>query len=251
MHLFSMKRLVLLRHGQSEWNAAGRFTGWVDVMLTPQGREEAVQAGRLLRAAGIHVRQAFTSVLTRAIETLNLALLEMGLSWIPVQKDWRLNERHYGLLQGMGKQAAAEEYGAEQVRLWRRSYDAVPPVLQPDLARHQHGDARYHHVPPWRLPTAESLADTLVRVRSCWLETLAPVLLRRGDLFVVAHGNSLRALLMLLRGLSPQEVESLNVPTGIPLLVETDDSLQFRGQRYLADAIRVESALAAAERGQG
>ncbi len=239
-----MPELVLLRHGQSTWNLEKRFTGWTDVDLTAQGEEEARSAGRLLRGEGYDFDVCLTSVLTRAIRTLCIALGELDRLWLPVEKDWRLNERHYGDLQGKNKVETAEKVGAEQVHAWRRSYAVQPPPLADDDERHPRFDPRYRSLDPARLPATESLADTVARVVPYYEERIAPALQRGERLFVVAHGNSLRALSMYLDGLSEEEVTGLNIPTGIPLVYTLDDGLRTTGHRYLGDA---EAARKAAE----
>jgi 2,3-bisphosphoglycerate-dependent phosphoglycerate mutase len=236
-------RLVLLRHGQSAWNLENLFTGWTDVDLTAQGREEARAAGALLRAGGFEFKLAHTSVLKRAIRTLWIALDEMDRMWIPVERDWRLNERHYGALQGLDKAATAAKYGADQVKVWRRSYDIPPPPLAADDPRHPRHDARYRGVDGTRLPATESLKDTLARVEPWWRERLAPALGGGGDFLVVAHGNSLRALVKMLDGMSDADVVEFNIPTGAPILYELDA----RGRpaaprRFLGDPAAIEAA---------
>jgi len=232
----STGRLVLLRHGQSTWNLENLFTGWVDVDLSPQGLLEAQEAGRLLKAEGIAFDQAFTSVLKRAIRTLWIALDELDLMWLPVERSWRLNERHYGALQGLDKARTVERHGAEQVKLWRRSYDIPPPPLARDDPQHPRCDRRYSSVPPGELPASESLKDTLVRVLPFWNERIAPELRAERNVLVAAHGNSLRALVKMLDRISDTEIVELNIPTGVPLVYELDDALRPRGSRYLGDA---------------
>lgn len=243
-----MKTLVLVRHGQSEWNREGRFTGWMDVPLTEQGRQEARAAGILLKENGFDFRFAFTSKLTRAIETLHLVEDAMGLSWIADFKDWRLNEKHYGILQGWSKRETAREFGEEQVAQWRRGFRCAPPPLEEGDERCSSQDPRYEGVEPSRLPLTESLADTVERVTECWKEQLRPILQHRDSLLVVAHGNSLRALMMFLRGLSEAEVEALNIPTALPLAVELDEHLTYRREHYLGDSLRLTEGLQAASR---
>ena len=236
-------RLVLLRHGQSAWNLENLFTGWTDVDLTAQGREEARAAGALLRSEGFDFRKAWTSVLKRAIRTLWIALDEMDRMWIAVDRDWRLNERHYGALQGLDKAATAARYGAGQVKVWRRSYDVPPPPLDADDARHPRFDARYRDVDPARLPATESLKDTLARVEPWWRERLAPALAGGDDLIVVAHGNSLRALVKMLDGMTDAEIVEFNIPTGVPLLYQLDrQGRPTAPRRFLGDAAAIEAA---------
>lgn len=228
-----MKSLVLVRHGQSEWNKENRFTGWADVNLTEKGRAEARHAGEILLDSGLDFRLAYTSLLTRAIETLHIMELVMQRSWIADFKDWRLNEKHYGILQGWNKQETAEEFGEEQVRCWRRAYNCPPPPLEEGDVRGAESDPRYEHLDRTMLPRTESLRDTAERVEACWRQQLRPILHHRDNLLVVAHGNSLRALMMIVQGLSPEEVEQLEIPTGRPLLVELNHALQYEDSRYL------------------
>ena len=235
-------RLVLVRHGQSIWNLENLFTGWTDVDLSAQGCEEARQAGRELEREGILPDVVFTSVLKRAIRTEWLMLDEMDLLWLPVERSWRLNERHYGALQGLDKAQTVERHGAEQVQIWRRSYDIAPPALASDDPRHPRFDPRYRAVNPADLPATESLKDTLTRVLPYWSERIAPALQRGLQVLIVAHGNSLRALVKMLDGLSEQAIVELNIPTGVPLLYELDSNLKPRGSRYLGDAAAIRAA---------
>jgi len=236
-------KLVLVRHGQSTWNLENLFTGWVDVDLSELGREEARAAGRLLRDEGFEFDLAFTSVLKRAIRTLWIMLDEMDRMWIPVERDWRLNERHYGALQGLDKAETTAKFGAEQVRIWRRSYDLPPPPLSADDARHPRFDARYRGVPASELPSTESLKDTLGRVEPCWRERVAPALADGRDVLIVAHGNSLRALVKMLDGISDAAIVELNIPTGVPILYELDSCQRPAvPRRYLGDAAAIEAA---------
>jgi len=236
-------KLVLVRHGQSTWNLENLFTGWVDVDLSELGREEARAAGRLLRDEGFEFDLAFTSVLKRAIRTLWIMLDEMDRMWIPVERDWRLNERHYGALQGLDKAETTAKFGAEQVRIWRRSYDLPPPPLSADDARHPRFDARYRGVPASELPSTESLKDTLGRVEPCWRERVAPALADGRDVLIVAHGNSLRALVKMLDGISDAAIVELNIPTGVPILYELDSRQRPAvPRRYLGDAAAIEAA---------
>jgi len=228
-----MKQLILLRHGQSVWNLENRFTGWTDVALSDRGREEARAAGLKMAGEGIEPRCCFTSYLRRAIHTLDIALDAMNLCWLPVVKDWHLNERHYGALQGLDKAATAAEYGAGQVHVWRRSYDVRPPGLAADDARWPGNDRAYRGVGASAMPFTESLADTVARVRPCWEELIAPGLQLRGTVLVVAHGNSLRALAMMLLGLSPDEIVGVEIPTGLPWVFSLDDALRVESERYL------------------
>jgi 2,3-bisphosphoglycerate-dependent phosphoglycerate mutase len=231
-----MPILVLLRHGQSQWNLENRFTGWVDVDLSPQGEVEARRAGELLAEAGIAFDQAYTSVLTRAIRTLWLALPACGQAWIPVVNDWRLNERHYGGLTGLNKAETAEKHGDEQVRIWRRSYDIPPPPLDPGGPYDLSKDRRYRGV---EVPATESLKDTLVRVTPYWTGTAAPALASGRNVLVAAHGNSLRAIVKLLFEVPDAEIPGVEIPTGNPLLIELDAKLRPTGARYL-DAARAQ-----------
>lgn len=230
-----MPTLVLLRHGQSDWNLQNRFTGWTDVDLTEQGRAEAQQAGRLMNEAGYAFDLVYTSVLTRAIRTQWIALDEMGLLWIPVVRDWRLNERHYGALQGLDKAETAARHGDAQVKIWRRSYDLPPPALTLDDPRHPSHDPRYAALAPADLPAAESLKDTVARFLPYWHETIAPSIRAGRRVLITAHGNSLRALVKYLDGISDQDIVELNIPTGIPLVYELDENLRPTGSRYLGD----------------
>jgi 2,3-bisphosphoglycerate-dependent phosphoglycerate mutase len=244
----SAGRLVLLRHGQSTWNLENLFTGWVDVDLSPQGLLEAQEAGRLLRSEGIAFDQAFTSVLKRAIRTLWIALDELDQMWVPVERSWRLNERHYGALQGLDKAQTVERHGAEQVKIWRRSYDIPPPPLSRDDAQHPRFDRRYAAIPAAELPAAESLKDTLARVLPFWNSRIAPELVAGRNVLVAAHGNSLRALVKMLDGISDQAIVELNIPTGVPLVYELDPALRPRGSRYLGDAEAIRSRAEAVAR---
>ncbi len=218
--------LVLLRHGESIWNRDNRFTGWTDIPLSEKGRDEAAAAGRMLKAEKYTFDLAFTSVLQRAIETLEIVLRELALTGIPVQRSWRLNERHYGALQGLNKTETAKIYGADQVRQWRRSYAIRPPSLTEDDDRQPAGDIRYADVPPNQLPLTESLRDTVKRFLPCWYEGIAPQILRGRRVIVSAHGNSLRALVKYLDDLSAEEIIGLEIPTGIPLVYELDGALR-------------------------
>ncbi len=236
-------KLVLCRHGQSTWNLENLFTGWTDVDLTELGRKEAVDAGRCLREAGYEFDIAFTSVLKRAIRTLWLMLDELDRMWIPVVRDWRLNERHYGALQGLNKAETAAKYGEEQVHIWRRSYATAPPPLDPDDERHPSHDVRYRGVA--NLPATESLKTTLARVQPCWEELIAPELRRGRNVLVAAHGNSLRALVKMLDRISDEDITGFNIPTGIPLAYELDDALVPVHREFLGDPGAVAAATAA------
>ena len=242
-------KFVLVRHGQSTWNLENLFTGWTDVDLTEQGRAEALSAGRLLRDQHLEFDIAFTSVLKRAIRTLWLMLDEMDRMWIPVERDWRLNERHYGALQGLDKAATTEKFGAGQVKIWRRSYDIAPPALAADDPRQPKFDARYRGVPAASLPATESLKDTLARVEPCWRDRIAPALATGRNVMVVAHGNSLRAMVKMLDGMSDDEIVGFNIPTGVPILYELDAGLKPAvPRRFLGDAAAIEAATLAVAR---
>ena len=225
-----MPELVLLRHGQSQWNLENRFTGWVDVDLSPKGEEEARRGGELIKAAGLEFDQAFTSVLTRAIRTLWLALQTSGQVWIPVEKDWRLNERHYGGLTGLNKAETAEQHGEAQVRIWRRSYDIPPPPLEPGGDYDFAADRRYRGVTP---PATESLKTTLERVLPYWSSTIAPRLEAGQSVLIAAHGNSLRAIVKHLYGVSDDEIPEVEIPTGNPLSIQLDAQLRPTSSAYL------------------
>lgn len=228
-----MKKLILIRHGQSEWNLQNRFTGWTDVDLTDKGREEARHAGQLIAAAGLEPRYCFTSYQKRAIHTLQLALDAMDRDWLPVVKDWHLNERHYGALQGLNKAETARKYGDKQVHIWRRSYDVAPPLLDPSDDRSPARDPRYETLSADELPLGESLKDTIARVRPCWEELIAPALRLYGTVVIAAHGNSLRALVMMLNKLTPDQIVKEEIPTGSPRVFTLDDHLAVLDDRYL------------------
>jgi 2,3-bisphosphoglycerate-dependent phosphoglycerate mutase len=228
--------LVLLRHGESTWNKENRFTGWTDVDLTDKGRAEAAEAGRLLKAEGLAFDVAYTSVLKRAIRTCWITLDELDQLWIPVSRSWRLNERHYGALQGLNKAETAAKHGDAQIKIWRRSYDIPPPPLTADDPRHPARDARYASLPAADLPVTESLKDTVARFLPYWEDTIAPAIHAGNRVLIAAHGNSLRALVKYLDGVSEGEIVELNIPTGIPLLYELDAALRPVSHRYLGDA---------------
>ncbi len=230
-----MKKLVLLRHGESTWNKENRFTGWTDVGLTEKGMREAVEAGRLLRKDGFVFDVAFTSVLKRAIKTLWIVMEEMDLMWIPVLNHWRLNERHYGALQGLNKAETAEKHGMEQVKIWRRSYDIPPPALATDDERYPGRDPRYAGLRTEDLPLTESLKDTVARFLPYWHETISPVVWEGKRVIIAAHGNSIRALVKYLDKVPESEIVGLNIPTGIPLVYELDDDLTPIRNYYLGD----------------
>jgi 2,3-bisphosphoglycerate-dependent phosphoglycerate mutase len=237
--------LVLLRHGESTWNKENRFTGWTDVDLSEGGVAEAREAGRLLREGGFEFDLTFTSVLRRAIRTLWITLDELDRMWLPIEHSWRLNERHYGALQGLNKAETAQRFGEEQVRIWRRSYDVPPPALDLDDERHPSRDPRYAGVDPGLLPRSESLKDTVGRFMPLWQETIAPTIRSGRRVLIAAHGNSLRALVKYLDDVSDEAIVGLNIPTGVPLVYELDDDLRPLGHRYLGDEARVAAAMAA------
>ncbi len=237
-------RLILLRHGQSTWNLENLFTGWTDVGLTEQGEEEARESGRLIAEEGLDPDILHTSVLVRAIDTAELALAEMDRQYLPVRRSWRLNERHYGALQGLNKKEMAEQHGPEQVLLWRRSYDVPPPPLDPEDERHARHDPRYKDLPPDLLPATECLKDVVVRMLPYWHDSIVPDLVAGHRPLVVAHGNSIRALVKHLDGIGDEEIVDLNIPTGVPLLYELDQDFTPLSSRYLGDP---EAAKAAAE----
>jgi len=241
-------KLVLLRHGQSIWNVGNLFTGWTDVDLSDLGRTEAREGALEMQKAGLTFDIAFTSVLKRAIRTLWIALDVMDLMWIPVERSWRLNERHYGALQGLDKAQTAEKHGAEQVKLWRRSYDVPPPPLALNDPRHPRFDPRYSGLAAAELPATESLKDTLGRVLPYWESRIAVELKAGRNVLVAAHGNSLRALVKMLDNVSDKDIVELNIPTGVPLLYELDDSLKPRSSRYLGDATAIAAAQEAVRR---
>ena len=238
-------RVVLLRHGESLWNKENRFTGWTDVDLSEHGVTQAQQAGRLLASRGFHFDRAFTSVLKRAIRTLWIVLDEMDLTWVPVERSWRLNERHYGALQGLNKAETARERGIEQVHLWRRSFAVRPPYLDVGDPRHPRFDPRYAHLALAELPATESLQDTYQRVVPYWEQAIAPCIARGERVLISAHGNSLRALVKYLDGISDEEIPNLNIPTGVPLVYEMDEHLAVQQRYYLGNEKAVERAVGA------
>jgi 2,3-bisphosphoglycerate-dependent phosphoglycerate mutase len=241
-------KLILIRHGQSIWNLENLYTGWHDVDLSDQGRLEAVQAGRELLAEKIQPHIAFTSVLKRAIRTLWMILDATDRMWIPVERSWRLNERHYGALQGLNKAQTVEEHGEAQVKIWRRSYDIPPPPLKLDDPRHPRFDPRYADVDPQSLPAAESLKDTLSRVLPYWESRIVPELRAGKNVMIVAHGNSLRALVKMLDMMSESDIVEFNIPTGVPMLYELDEQLQPVGRRFLGDPQAIAAAQDAVRR---
>jgi 2,3-bisphosphoglycerate-dependent phosphoglycerate mutase len=240
-----MYKVVLLRHGESDWNRENRFTGWTDVDLSELGRQEAKAAGQLLKKEGFTFDQSFTSVLKRAIRTLNLALDEMGLLWIPVQRSWRLNERHYGALQGLNKAETAAKFGDDQVKVWRRSYDIPPPPLEKTDERFPGFDPRYADAPRAALPATECLKDTVARFVPYWQDVIAPSIKAGKKVIIAAHGNSLRALVKYLDGISDKDIVELNIPTGVPLVYELDDNLEAIRKYYLGDAAEIEAKMSA------
>jgi 2,3-bisphosphoglycerate-dependent phosphoglycerate mutase len=240
-----MKKLVLIRHGESVWNKENRFTGWTDVDLSEKGLREAREAGRLLKEEGFEFDIAYTSVLKRAIRTLWLVLDEMDLMWIPIVNSWRLNERHYGALQGLNKAEMAAKYGEDQVLIWRRSYDVRPPALDPADERYPGRDPRYRELTPEQLPLTECLKDTVERFLPLWHETIAPTVQSGKRVLIAAHGNSLRALVKYLDGISDEDIIGLNIPTGVPLVYELQDDLKPIRSYYLGDQEAIAAAQAA------
>ena len=238
-----MFKVMLLRHGESEWNKKNLFTGWTDVDLTEKGREEAKNAGVLMKEAGFVFDIAYTSVLKRAINTLHIALAEMDLLWIPEIKSWRLNERHYGALQGLNKAETAEKYGDEQVLLWRRSYDVPPPALTKDDKRYPGFDPRYAELSEEELPLTESLKDTVARFVPYWENEIAPTIKSGKRVIIAAHGNSLRSLVKYLDNVSEEEIVKLNIPTGVPLVYELDENLKPIKHYYLGDQEKIQAAI--------
>lgn len=238
-----IKKLVLLRHGESVWNKENLFTGWTDVDLSDQGRKEAREAGQLLKSEGYTFDVAFTSVLKRAIRTLWMTLDELDRMWIPVTNDWRLNERHYGALQGLNKAETSEKYGEAQMKIWRRSYNVPPPALERNDPRYPGNDARYRNLTKEQLPLTECLKDTVARFLPCWHELIAPRVKAGNRVLITAHGNSLRALIKYLDAVSDQDIAALNIPTGMPLVYELDANLKPLRHYYLGDPARVEQAI--------
>jgi 2,3-bisphosphoglycerate-dependent phosphoglycerate mutase len=236
-----MYRLILIRHGESAWNKENRFTGWTDVDLSDRGIEEAREAGQVLKAEGFCPKVAYTSYLTRAIKTLHLVLEEMDLLWIPEYKSWRLNEKHYGMLQGLNKSETAAKYGDEQVLIWRRSYDIPPPPMAHDDQRSSRHDHRYAALRPEEIPDTESLKDTVDRIVPYWKSDLAVSLKQHGEILIAAHGNSLRGIVKFLRGMSESDILKFNIPTGVPYIFEFDDAMALVKDYFLGDeeAIRL------------
>jgi 2,3-bisphosphoglycerate-dependent phosphoglycerate mutase len=240
-----MHKLVLIRHGESTWNKENRFTGWTDVDLSDKGREEARAAGRLMKAEGLTFDTAYVSVLRRALNTLHFALDEMDALWIPVEKSWRLNERHYGSLQGLNKAETAAKYGDDQVHIWRRAYDIAPPPLEKSDERYPGHDPRYKDLSEAELPLTECLKDTVARFLPLWHETIAPIVASGKRVIIAAHGNSLRALVKYLDHVSDEDIINLNIPTGVPLVYELDDELKPLRHYYLGDQSAIEAAMQA------
>jgi len=240
-----MTKVVLVRHGESAWNKENRFTGWTDVDLSEKGRQEAIDGGDVLHKQGYRFDVAYTSVLKRAIRTLWIVLDRMDLMWIPVHRSWRLNERHYGALQGLNKSETADKYGEGQVKIWRRSYDIQPPALTADDQRFPGHDPRYHGLKPDQLPLTECLKDTVARFLPYWHETIAPAVRAGKKVLIAAHGNSLRALVKYLDDIPDQEIVELNIPTGMPLVYELDDKLKPITRYYLGDPEKVKAAMEA------
>jgi len=240
-----MHKLVLIRHGQSRWNEQNRFTGWTDVDLSAKGRQEAKEAGDVLKAGGYTFDVAYTSVLKRAIRTLWIVLDEMDLMWIPVQRSWRLNERHYGALQGLNKAETAAKFGEAQVKIWRRSYDIRPPELTEDDERYPGRDPRYRELDKSDLPLTECLKDTVARFLPLWHSTIAPAIQKGQKVLIAAHGNSLRALVKYLDDVSESDIVELNIPTGMPLVYELDQELRPLDRHYLGDPEKVKAAMEA------
>ena len=238
-----MKKLVLVRHGESTWNKENRFTGWTDVDLSEKGRQEALEGGQILKKEGYVFDVAYTSVLKRAIRTLWTILDEMDQMWIPVHRSWRLNERHYGALQGLNKAETAAKFGEDQVKIWRRSYDVPPPVLASDDPRYPGHDPRYKNLTPQELPLTECLKDTVARFLPLWHETIAPVIQSGQRVIIAAHGNSLRALVKYLDNISEASIVELNIPTGMPLVYELGDNLKPLKHYYLGDPDKVKAAM--------
>lgn len=240
-----MYKLVLIRHGESVWNQENRFTGWQDVDLSEKGRAEAQKGGKALKDQGFTFDVAYTSVLKRAIKTLNFVLDELDQVWLPVHKDWRLNERHYGALQGLNKAETAARHGEEQVKIWRRSYDVPPPPMDMNDPRHPTHDPRYAGVSPELLPSNESLKDTVTRFLPLWKETIAPTIQAGKKVLIVAHGNSLRALMQHLENMTPEEIMGVNMPTGIPLMYELDANFKVIKKDFIGDPEEVKAAIEA------
>lgn len=240
-----MHKLVLVRHGESEWNKENRFTGWEDVELSEKGRAEAQKGGKALKTQGFRFEVAYTSVLKRAIHTLDSILTEVDQVWLPVHKEWRLNERHYGGLQGLNKAETAAKHGEEQVKIWRRSYETPPPAMPESDPKFPAKDPRYQGIPLAEIPRGESLKDTVARFLPLWTKTLAPQVREGRKVLIVAHGNSLRALIQHLEGMTPEQIMEVNMPTGIPLCYDLDANLKVLGKTFIGDPEEVKTAMAA------
>lgn len=240
-----MKRIVLLRHGESQWNRENRFTGWTDVDLTDRGVEEAVEAGVLMKENGFRFGKVYTSYLKRAVKTLNVVLDQMDLDWIPVEKDWRLNEKHYGALQGLNKSETAAKYGEEQVQIWRRSYDIQAPALSPEDPRNPRVDLRYKDISDAELPITESLKDTVERILPYWKKDIFPALKKYDEILISAHGNSLRGIIKYLKDISDEEIVKLNLPTAVPYVFEFDRDLNLMNSYFLGDPEKIKQRIEA------
>jgi 2,3-bisphosphoglycerate-dependent phosphoglycerate mutase len=240
-----MHKLVIIRHGESEWNKENRFTGWQDVDLSEKGRAEAIKGGKALKERGFQFDLSYTSVLKRAIHTLDLVITELDQVWLPVTKDWRLNERHYGGLQGLNKAETAAKHGEDQVKIWRRSYDIPPPPMELSDQRHPKNDPRYKNVDPKLLPNSESLKDTVARFLPLWQSRISKDVSEGKRVLIVAHGNSLRALMQYLENMTPDEIMAVNMPTGIPLCYELDSGLKVIRKEFIGDAEDVKKAIEA------
>ncbi|MGZ3771114.1 MAG: 2,3-diphosphoglycerate-dependent phosphoglycerate mutase [Bdellovibrio sp.] len=240
-----MYKLVLVRHGESIWNQENRFTGWQDVDLSEKGRAEAIKGGKALKEAGFTFDIAYTSVLKRAIKTLDIVLDQLDQVWLPVHKEWRLNERHYGALQGLNKSETAARHGEEQVKIWRRSYDTPPPAMDVNDPRHPIHDPRYKGIDPQLLPSNESLKDTVARFLPLWTETIAPTIKSGKKVLIVAHGNSIRALMQHLEGMTPDQIMGVNMPTGIPMMYELDENFKVMNREFIGDPEEVKAAIEA------
>lgn len=238
-----MPTLVVIRHGESLWNQENRFTGWVDVDLAEKGINEAIQGGKALKEQKLQFDIVYTSVLKRAIKTMNLVLDQLDQHWLPVIKSWRLNERHYGELQGLNKSEMAEKHGEDQVKLWRRSFDVPPPLLKVTDPRHPSHDPRYKSIPASEMPAGESLKLTADRFKPLWEKEIVPLLRADKNVLIVAHGNSLRALMMILESMSPEQIMEVNMPTGIPLLYDLDSNLKIKSKRFIGDEATVQKAI--------